>query len=447
MEAEGVFSSLSERLQDIFRRLRGKGRLSEADVDAALREVRLALLEADVNYLVVKDFIARVRARAVGQEILESLTPGQHVIKIVHEELTALMGKTEAGLARASEPPGAIMLVGLQGSGKTTTAGKLGLHLRKGGKGVMLVAADVRRPAAVRQLQVVGEGIGLPVFAAAEEDPVAICAAGVAEARRRGLDYVLLDTAGRLHVDDELMAELERIKAAVRPVEILLVADAMTGQDAVNVAKAFHERLGLTGVILTKLDSDTRGGAALSIRAVTGAAIKFAGTGEKIEQFEVFHPDRIAARILGMGDVLSLIEQAQRAVDQKKAQAVLDHLRKDEYTLEDFLTQLQEMRKMGPFDQLLAMLPGVAGRDLKNLRVDEKEFGRLEAIIRSMTPGERRNPQIIDGSRRRRIARGSGTTVQQVNRLLQQFEESRRLMRQLTEGARSGRRPRFPFGL
>ncbi|NLG83276.1 MAG: signal recognition particle protein [Firmicutes bacterium] len=442
-----MFSSLSERLQEIFRRLRGKGRLSEADVDAALREVRLAFLEADVNYLVVKDFIARVRARAVGKEILESLTPAQQVIKIVHEELTTIMGRAEAKLDRAAVPPSTVMLVGLQGSGKTTTAGKLGLYLRKQGRGVLLVAADLRRPAAVKQLQVLGEDIGLPVYVGTARDPVAVCREGVAEAGRRGLDYVLLDTAGRLHVDEELMAELEEIKAAVRPVEILLVADAMTGQDAVNVAKTFHERLGLTGAILTKLDSDTRGGAALSIRAVTGAPIKFAGVGEKLEQFEVFHPERIAARILGMGDVLSLIEQAQRTLDQKKARTVLTHLRRDEYTLEDFLTQLQEMRKMGPFDQLLAMLPGGMAKGLKGLRFDEKEFVHLEAIIRSMTPDERRRPQIIDGSRRRRIARGSGTTVQQVNRLLQQFEESKRLMRQLTEASRFGRGGRFPFGL
>lgn len=439
--------SLSERLQETFRRLRGKGRLTEADVDAALREVRLALLEADVNFLVVKDFIAKVRVRAVGQEILTSLTPGQHVIKVVHEELTGLMGAEETRLSLAPKPPTVVMLAGLQGSGKTTTAGKLGLHLRKQGRRVMLVAADIYRPAAVKQLQVVGEQVQLPVFTLPGADPVRICTAGVAEAARLGQDFVLLDTAGRLHVDDELMAELEKIKAVVHPQEILLVADAMTGQDAVNVAKSFHERLGLTGVILTKLDSDTRGGAALSIRAVTGAPVKFAGLGEKLEQFEVFHPDRIASRILGMGDVLTLIEQAQQTVDEKNAQEMLEKLRKAEFTLDDFLTQMREMRKLGPLEQILGMLPGLPTKELKNLRLDEKELTHVEAIIHSMTPGERHNPQIINGSRRKRIAQGSGTNVQQVNRLLQQFEQTKKMMRQFAEMGKSGRKPKLPFGL
>lgn len=437
--------SLSERLQETFRRLRGKGRLTEADVDAALREVRIALLEADVNFLVVKDFIARVRERAVGQEVLASLTPGQHVVKVVHEELTRLMGTEEARLSQAGKPPTIVMLAGLQGSGKTTTAGKLGAYLHKQGRRVLLVAADVYRPAAVKQLQVVGTQADLPVFALSDADPVQICTAGVAEASRLGLDYVLLDTAGRLHIDDALMAELERIKAAVKPQEILLVVDAMTGQDAVNVAKTFHEKLGLTGLILTKLDSDTRGGAALSIKAVTGAPVKFAGLGEKLDQFEVFHPDRIASRILGMGDVLSLIEKAQKSVDEKNAQAMLEKLRKAEFTFDDFLGQMREMRKLGPLEQILGMLPGVPAKELRNLRLDEKELKHVEAIIHSMTPDERRNPQMINGSRRRRIALGSGTNVQQVNRLLQQFEQTRKMMRQFAEAGKSGRRPKMPF--
>lgn len=437
--------SLSERLQETFRRLRGKGRLTEADVDAAMREVRLALLEADVNFLVVKDFIARVRERAVGQEILASLTPGQHAIKIVHEELTRLMGTEEARLCQTGKPPIVVILAGLQGSGKTTTVGKLGLHLHKQGRRSILVAADVSRPAAVKQLQVIGEQTQLPVFTLAGADPVRICAAGVAEAARLGLDYALLDTAGRLHIDDGLMTELERIKAAVKPQEILLVADAMTGQDAVNVARSFNERLGLTGLILTKLDSDTRGGAALSIRAVTGAPIKFAGLGEKLDQFEVFHPDRIAARILGMGDMLTLIEQAQKTVDEKNAQAILEKLRKSEFTLDDFLAQMHEMKKLGPLEQILGMLPGMPGKELKNLRLDEKDLAHVEAIIHSMTPGERHSPQIINGSRRRRIAMGSGTNVQQVNRLLQQFEQTKKLLRQMAEAGKTGRRPKMPL--
>ncbi|MGE5528698.1 MAG: signal recognition particle protein [Patescibacteria group bacterium] len=438
--------ALSSRLQETFRRLRGKGRLTETDVDQALREVRVALLEADVNFLVVKDFVAKVRGRAVGQEILASLTPAQHVIKIVHEELTGLLGAEEARLLPAARPPAVIMLAGLQGSGKTTTAGKLALYLRCQGRQVLLVAADVQRPAAVRQLQVVGEKVETRVFTLPGKGPVEICAAGVAEGARLAVDYVVLDTAGRLHVNDELMQELARIKEAVRPQEILLVVDAMTGQDAVNAAKAFNERLGLTGLILTKLDSDTRGGAALSIRAVTGTPVKFAGMGEKLDQLEVFHPDRIASRILGMGDVLTLIEQAQKNVDEKNAREMLAKLRKDEFTLEDFLGQMQEMRKLGPLEHILGMLPGMPAKELKGLQLDGRELSRAEAIIRSMTPGERQSPQIINGSRRRRIARGSGTSVQQVNRLLQQFEQSRKLMRQLAEG-RGGRLPKLPFGI
>ena len=438
--------SLSDRLQETFRRLRGKGRLTEADVEAALREVRLALLEADVNFLVVKDFVARVRERAVGQEILNSLTPAQQVIKVVHDELTGLMGAEEARLSHSGKGPTVIMLAGLQGSGKTTTAGKLGLFLHKQGRRPMLVAADIYRPAAIKQLQVVGEQTKLPVFSLVDADPVKISTAGVAEATRLGLDTVLIDTAGRLHIDDDLMAELEQIKTAVHPAEILLVVDAMTGQDAVNVAKTFNERLGLTGLILTKLDSDTRGGAALSIRAVTGTPVKFAGLGEKLENFEVFHPDRIASRILGMGDVLTLIEQTQKVMDAKNAQAMLEKLRKSEFTLDDFLQQMQEMQKIGPLDQILGMLPGMSSKEWKHLKLDERELTRVGAIIQSMTKGERSHPHIINGSRRKRIAMGSGTNVQQVNRLLQQFEQTKKMMRQLTEAGRSGRRPKLPFG-
>ncbi|BDG60604.1 signal recognition particle protein [Caldinitratiruptor microaerophilus] len=445
-----VFESLSGRLQEVFRRLRGKGKLTEADVNDALREVRTALLAADVNFRVVKDFIARVRERAVGAEVLESLTPAQQVIKIVYEELTALMGGEHAKLSVAPKPPTVILLVGLQGSGKTTHAGKLAVHLRKQGRRPLLVAADVYRPAAVRQLQVLGEKAGVPVFQMGQQDPVAIARAGVEHARSTGLDTVIVDTAGRLHVDDELMGELERIKAAVSPHEVLLVVDAMAGQDAVNVAEEFHRRLGIDGIILTKLDGDQRGGAALSVRAVTGRPIKFAGTGEKLDALEPFHPERMASRILGMGDVLTLIEKAQEAVDAEKAMALAKKLAKDQYTLEDFRDQLRQMRRLGPLEQILSMIPGLGRlRELQDLKVDEKELARVEAIINSMTVQERRHPEIIDGSRRRRIAAGSGTRVADVNRLLRQFEDTRRLMKQMssmerTLARRGGKGPRLP---
>ena len=435
-----AFEGLAEKLQSVFKRLRGKGKLSEADVEAALREVRLALLEADVHFKVVKDFIARVRERAVGQEVLASLTPAQQVIKIVHDELTRLMGGQQARLDLGGEPPVVILLVGLQGSGKTTTAAKLARQLARQGRQPLLVAADVYRPAAIEQLVTLGGQIGVPVYAPGpDRDPVEIARGGVEEARRRGRDVVLVDTAGRLHVDQQLMEELERIREEVRPREILLVVDAMTGQDAVNVAEEFHRRLGIDGVILTKLDGDARGGAALSVRAVTGRPIKFVGLGERVDQLEPFHPERMASRILGMGDVLSLIEKAQAAFDAEQARRFERKLREQRFDLEDFLEQLRQVRKLGPLDQLLAMIPGLGGR-VRDLSVDERELRRIEAIIQSMTPEERRHPEIINASRRRRIARGSGTRVQDVNRLLKQFAETQRLMKQVTGAARKGRR-------
>jgi len=445
-----MFASLTEKLHEVFKKLKNKGKLTEEDVNAALREVRVALLEADVNFKVVKDFVARVRERAVGQEILANLNPAHQVIKIVREELTALMGGQDARLNTAAKPPTVIMMVGLQGSGKTTTAAKLSLLLKKQGRRPLLVAADIYRPAAVKQLQVLGEQIQVPVFSR-EGDPVAIAVGAVEEAGKKGYDPVIIDTAGRLHINEELMAELERIKAAVKPHEILLVVDAMTGQDAVRVAETFHQRLGLDGVVLTKLDGDTRGGAALSIRAVTGCPIKFAGVGEKLEMLEPFHPDRMADRILGMGDILTLIEKAQNTLDAQQAVEMQKRIKSADFNLEDFLTQLRQFKKMGPLDHILSMLPGFGG--MKKLReefqFDERELVWAEAIINSMTPEERRHPEIIDGSRRRRIARGCGLTVQDVNRLLKQFEQTKKLVRQLTsfekgfkKGAKLGR---FPF--
>lgn len=441
-----AFESLAEKLQTVFRRLRGKGKLSEADVDAALREVRLALLEADVHFKVVKDFIGRVRERAVGQEVLESLTPAQQVVKVVHEELTRLMGGQQARLNLGGELPVRVMLVGLQGSGKTTTAVKLARLLARQGRQPLLVAADVYRPAAIDQLVTLGGQIGVPVYAPGDGlDPVEIARGGVDEARRRGRDVVIIDTAGRWHIDEPLMEELERLKEAASPGEILLVVDAMTGQDAVQVAERFHGRLGITGLILTKLDGDARGGAALSVRAVTGQPIKFVGVGERVDQLEPFHPERMASRILGMGDVLSLIEKAQAAFDAEQAQRLERKLREQRFDLEDFLEQLRQMRQMGPLEQWLSMIPGL-GASVKDVAVDERELRRIEAIIQSMTPEERRRPEIIDASRRRRIARGSGTRVQDVNRLLKQFAETQRLMRQVAGAARKGRRfRRLPF--
>lgn len=439
-----MFDSLSERLQSVFQKLRGRGKLTEADVESALREVRLALLEADVNFKVVKDFLARVKERAVGHEVMKSLTPAQQVVKIVSEELTALMGGEQARLELGPRTPAAVLMAGLQGSGKTTFTAKLALRLKGQGKRPLMVAGDVYRPAAIRQLQVLGEQIGVPVFQmGAATPPPEIARAALEHARRHGSDVVLMDTAGRLHIDEELMEEIEELKAILEPSEILLVVDAMTGQDAVNVAESFHRRLGITGVVLTKLDGDARGGAALSIRAVTGAPIKFAGVGEKLTDLEPFHPDRIASRILGMGDVLSLIEKAEAALDVEKSRAMVERIvRGEEFTLDDFREQLRQVRSMGPLDQLLSMLPGAQGaKALGSLQIDEKELTRVEAIINSMTKEERANPSIIDGSRRRRIAGGSGTRVQDVNRLLKQFEQTRAMMRHFAgPGSRKGRR-------
>ncbi len=451
-----AFEGLSERLQQVFGRLRGKGKVSEDDVKEALREVRLALLEADVNFKVVKDFIAKVRERAVGQEVMKSFTPGMVVIDIVHKELTALMGETQSKLVKAAKPPTVIMMVGLQGAGKTTTTGKLARLLQKQNHRPLLVAADVYRPAAIKQLQVLGEQIQVPVHAEGEHaDPVQIAKNALKKAESEQHDYVLIDTAGRLHVDEELMDELKRIREAVEPDEILLVVDAMTGQDAVNVAESFHNQLGLTGVVLTKLDGDTRGGAALSVRAVTGCPIKFAGLGEKIDALEPFHPERMASRILGMGDMLTLIEKAQASIDKEKAADLERKMRQAEFTFEDFLEQMEQVRKMGPLDQVLDMMPGMGKmKAMKNLKFDERQLARVEAIIKSMTIEERRNPDILNASRRKRIAAGSGTSVSDVNRLIKQFEEMRKMMKHFTnmmgpnakkKGRRLGKGFRFPF--
>jgi signal recognition particle subunit SRP54 len=441
-----VFENLSNKLQDTFKKLRGMGKLTEKNIEDSLREVRLALLEADVSFKVVKDFIARVKERAVGQEVLSSLTPGQQVVKIVYDELNKLMGESEVPLQLAPQPPTVIMLVGLQGAGKTSTAGKLANLLRKQGRRPLLVAADIYRPAAIKQLQVLGKQLDIPVFSLPEANPVTIAARALEQAIAYQRDMVIIDTAGRLHINQELMEELRQIKARVNPAETLLVVDAMTGQDAVNVAGSFQESVGVTGVILTKLDSDTRGGAALSVRAVTQCPIKFVALGEKLDNLEVFHPSRMASRILGMGDILTLIEKAEANVDAKKAKNLYDKIRKAEFDLEDFLGQMREMRKLGPLDQILGMLPGQFSKQLKGVQVDEREMARLEAIIQSMTPQERANPNIVNGSRRKRIAAGSGTSVQAVNRLLQQFEQTRKMMRQFADmGGKKGKLPKLPF--
>ncbi len=431
-----MFEGLAEKLQLTFKKLRGKGKLSEADVNEAMREVRMALLQADVNIKVVKDFVNRVKERAVGEEIFHSLTPGQQVIKIVHEEMVALLGGTQSKIQIASKPPTVVLLVGLQGAGKTTHAGKLANLLRKQGKRPLLVACDVYRPAAIKQLQVLGEQLKIPVFDMGnQKSPVDIAGAAVTHAVSYGNDLVIIDTAGRLHINEELMGELRDIKERVRPHEILLVVDAMTGQDAVNVAESFNRDLGLDGVILTKLDGDTRGGAAISVKAVTGCPIKFAGTGEKLDEIEPFHPDRLASRILGMGDVLSLIEKAQEAFDADKAKEMERKIRKQELTLEDFLDQMQQLKSMGPLSSLLEMIPGIGNnKQLKNLQIDDKQMGRVEAIIKAMTQDERRNPAIIKDSRKKRIARGSGTSIPEVGRLLKQFEETKKMMKQFSGG-------------
>ncbi len=434
-----AFEGLSDKLSAAFKRLRSKGKLSEADVKEAMREVRLALLEADVNYKVAKDFTAAVTARAVGAQVMESLTPAQMVIKIVNEELTQLMGGQAVRLASANRPPCIVMMCGLQGSGKTTHSGKLAKMLKSQGHRPLLVACDVYRPAAITQLQVVGEKAGVPVFEMGTANPVDIAKKAVAHAKDHGNDYVILDTAGRLHIDEQLMTELKNIKAKVEPQEILLVVDAMTGQDAVNVASSFNEALGIDGVMLTKLDGDTRGGAALSVRAVTGKPIKFAGTGEKLDDLEVFHPERMASRILGMGDVMSLIEKAEQQVSMKEAEELARKMQQDRFDLNDMLEQLGQIRKMGDLKSMLGMIPGMS-KQLKDVDIDERQFARVEAIILSMTPAERGKPDIINPARKRRIAAGSGTKVEDVNRLLKQYDSMRQLMKQMKSLGKKGGR-------
>ena len=430
-----AFEGLADRLQGTIQKIRGKGKVNESDVKEMMREVRLALLEADVNFKVVKDFVKRVSERAVGQEVLKSLTPGQQVIKVVQEELTALMGGEQSKIAVANRPPTVILMVGLQGAGKTTTTGKLANLLRKKyNRKPLLVAADIYRPAAIKQLETLGKQLDMPVFSLGDQvSPVEIAKQAIAKAKEEHYDYVLIDTAGRLHIDEALMTELEDVKEVAKPDEIFLVVDSMTGQSAVDVAESFNNQLGLTGVVLTKLDGDTRGGAALSIRAVTNTPIKFVGMGEKLDALEVFHPERMASRILGMGDVLSLIEKAQSNVDQEKAKELEKKFRTQTFTFDDFLEQLGQVRNMGPLDDLIKMLPGVNKmKGLNNISIDEKQLGHVEAIIQSMTKAEKDHPEIINASRRKRIAKGSGTSIQEVNRLLKQFDEMKKMMKQMT---------------
>ena len=427
-----AFEGLSEKLNAVFKRLKGRGVLTEADVKEAMREVKMALLEADVSYKVVKDFIGKVTERAVGTDVLASLTPAQQVIKIVNEELIALMGNENARINYPSKPPCIIMMVGLQGSGKTTHAAKLAKYFKDQGKRPLLAACDVYRPAAINQLQVVGEKAGVKVFEMGQINPVTIAKEAVKHAADHGNEVVILDTAGRLHIDEQLMDELKSIKEETNPHEIMLVVDAMTGQDAVNVAKAFDDALGITGVLMSKLDSDTRGGAALSVLAVTGKPIKFVGTGEKLDDFEQFHPQRMASRILGMGDMLTLIERAQSTIDEDEAQRLANKLKEEKgFDMNDLLEQMKQIKKMGPIKQIVGMLPGV-GDKLKDVDIDDNAFKSIEAIIYSMTPAERSNPEILNGSRRTRIAKGSGTTIQEVNRLLKQFDQTRKMMKMVT---------------
>lgn len=446
-----AFEGLSEKLSAVFKKMRGKGKLKESDIKEAMREVRLALLEADVNYKVVKDFVASVTEKAVGDEVLESLTPAQMVIKIVNDELTALMGETNARIHFESRPPTILMMCGLQGSGKTTHSAKLGLYFKNQGKRPLLAACDVYRPAAIEQLKIVGEKAGVPVFEMGQGDPVEIAAKAVAHAKDHGNDPVILDTAGRLHIDEELMEELRRIKSRVNPTEILLVIDAMVGQDAVNVASKFNEALEIDGVILTKLDGDTRGGAALSVRSVTGKPIKFAGIGEKLEDLEPFYPDRMASRILGMGDVLTLIEKAQSKLDEKQAMEMAEKMKRNTFDFNDMLEQMRQIKKMGPLSSVMNMLPGVAGK-LKDEDAEqgEREMRKTEAMILSMTPAEREKPALLNPSRKRRVAAGSGVEVSDVNRLIKQVEMMQKLFRQAALGSRGGskkgKRRRGPFG-
>ncbi|EMS4707010.1 signal recognition particle protein [Listeria monocytogenes] len=443
-----AFEGLAGRLQETMNKIRGKGKVNEADVKEMMREVRLALLEADVNFKVVKQFIKTVSERAVGADVMKSLTPGQQVIKIVQEELTSLMGGEESKIGTADRPPTVIMMVGLQGAGKTTTSGKLANLLRKKyNRKPLLVAADIYRPAAIKQLETLGKQLDMPVFSLGDQvSPVEIAKQAIAKAKEEHIDYVIIDTAGRLHIDETLMDELKQVKEIATPTEILLVVDSMTGQDAVNVAQSFNEQLEITGVVLTKLDGDTRGGAALSIRSVTGKPIKFIATGEKMEALETFHPDRMASRILGMGDVLSLIEKAQTDVDTEKMKAMEQKMKDNSMTLDDFLEQLQQVKQMGPLDELLKMMPGANKmKGLDNMNVDDKQLGHIEAIIKSMTKNEKDNPDIINASRRKRIARGSGRPVQEINRLLKQFGEMKKMMKQMTGGGK-GKKGKNPFG-
>ncbi|ANC76836.1 signal recognition particle protein [Fictibacillus phosphorivorans] len=446
-----AFEGLADRLQNTLQKIRGKGKVNEADVKEMMREVRLALLEADVNFKVVKDFVKKVSERAVGQEVLKSLTPGQQVVKVVNDELTTLMGGEQSKIAVSNRPPTVIMMVGLQGAGKTTTTGKLANHLRKKqNRKPLLAAADIYRPAAIKQLETVGKQLDIPVFQMGDQvSPVKIAESAIAKAKEDHHDYVIIDTAGRLHIDETLMDELKQVKEISKPDEIFLVVDAMTGQDAVNVAESFNEALGITGVVLTKLDGDTRGGAALSIKAVTGLPIKFVGLGEKMDALEPFHPDRMASRILGMGDMLTLIEKAQTSVDEEKARDLQKKMRDMSFTFDDFLDQMGQVRNLGPLDEILGMLPGANKmKGLKNVQIDEKQIGHVEAIIRSMTLHEREQPEIINASRKRRIAKGSGRTVQEVNRLIKQFEDMKKMMKQMS-GMMNGKKKKggfkFPF--
>lgn len=445
-----VFGNLSEKLQNTLKKLKGKGKLTEKDINEAMREVKLSLLEADVNYKVVKQFIKNVKERAIGSEVMESLTPGQQVIKIVHEELIKIMGEQESKINYSNSDITYIMMCGLQGAGKTTTTGKLAMKLKKEGKRPLLVACDVYRPAAIKQLEVVGKSIDIPVFAMDDKTSPVIIAKKASElAKKNGQDVVIIDTAGRLHIDNKMMDELVHIKEEIKPNEILLVLDSMTGQDAVKVADTFNSFLDVSGVILTKIDGDARGGAALSIRSVVEKPIKFVGMGEKMDQFEAFYPDRMASRILGMGDVLSLIEKAQEAFDVKKAAELEQKIRKQQFTFEDFLDQMQQMKNLGPLDQFIEMIPGLNSKQLKNVKVNEKDFKQIEAIIQSMTKDERLNPSIIDGSRRKRIAKGSGTSVPQINRLLKQYNEMKKMMKKFSSMEKmmkkKGNRFKFPF--
>lgn len=434
-----AFESLSEKLSAAFKKLRSKGRLTEADIKEAMREVRFALLEADVSYKVVKDFVKKVSERAEGQDVLESLTPAQMVIKIVNEELTALMGSENVKLNISSQSPSVVMLVGLQGAGKTTNGAKLAGLMKKSGKRPLLVACDVYRPAAIKQLETVGAQLNIPVFQMGQVNPVDIAKASIEHAKLHGNDIVFLDTAGRLHIDEALMDELKNIRDATKPAEIMLVVDAMTGQDAVNAASAFDEALGLDGIMLTKLDGDARGGAALSVRAVTGKPIKYVGTGEKLDNIEPFHPDRMASRILGMGDVLTLIEKAEQNFDEKKAMQMAERLRKNQFTFSDYLDQLEQLKSMGDIKDIAGLIPGMDAKALKGATLDEKAFSRSEAIIKSMTPKERENPVILNGSRKKRIAAGSGTSVVDINRLIKQFEMMKTMTKQMTAGGKKGK--------